>query len=500
MGPKKGDSSWNKPVEKLRTRTGLWQDLPAGLFWNSRIYNVFLLPILMFVAQLERLPKFAEDAAVEAMFKMAKGPGNWCCKEDLWSLRENYGQTGSFRCLAWACQAAKIRVVLKKQGISNLEEFLSDYDTIEKHWRESKLTGSQFYSEWKNRSFIVTLKENKELLEKSIGSEERVRRTLPQGKRQQDNDKTWHKEVERTYYKCIQAFHLGDPVSRIRKKLERYALDDARLHLDIPGSTRQRTPAWQAIRAHCNLRSLRKISPPRLQGAVFSTLWNRWTTERRMHQTRYGRCLICRKEGTADSIEHYTKCAFTQRLYATKLNLDPAVFANMHAWTLCSPHIVTEEQLLGVGIAIYAVYNTTNRLRHNARAHSLNEEDRFQMLAQSIKEAVKGHEQASWTLVQRWNRNRENTPLTFDHNIWEPEILCKIKSVRNQRKRCPQMVLDENGSVLEEESLRKRRRSNNIHNAANSGNDSNTRSENSREDRITARFIGGNWLSIAGIH
>ena len=62
------------------------------------------------------------------------------------------------------------------------------------------------------------------------------------------------------------------------------------------------------------------------------------------------------------------------------------------------------------------------------------------------------------------------------------------------------MVLDENGSVLEEESLRKRRRSNNIHNAASSGNDSNTRSENSREDRITARFIGGNWLSIAGIH
>ena len=264
MAPKKGDDSWNKPVKKLRTRTGLWQDLPAGLFWNSRIYNVFLLPILMFVAQLERLPKFAEDAAVEAMFKMAKGPGSWCCKEDLWSLWENYGQTGSFRCLAWACQAAKIRVVLKKQGISNLEEFLSDYDTIEKHWRDSELIGSQFYSEWKNRSFIVTLKENKELLEKSIGSEERVRRTLPQGKRQQDNDKTWHKEVERTYYKCIQAFHLGDPVSRIRKKLERYALDDARLHLDIPGSTRQRTPAWQAIRAHCNLRSLKKINttPP----------------------------------------------------------------------------------------------------------------------------------------------------------------------------------------------------------------------------------------------
>ena len=68
LGPKKGDNSWKKPVDKLRKRMDLWQDIPAGLFWNCRIYNTFLLPIPVFVAQLEKPPQFAVAAAEEAKF------------------------------------------------------------------------------------------------------------------------------------------------------------------------------------------------------------------------------------------------------------------------------------------------------------------------------------------------------------------------------------------------------------------------------------------------
>ena len=493
MGPKKGDDSWNKPVEKLRKRTGLWQDLPAGLFWNCRIYNTFLFPILMFIAQLERPPKFAEDAAAAAMHKMAKGPGNWCCEADLWNLRENFGQAASFHCLPWACQAAKIRLVLKDRGISSLKEFLSDYETIQEHWRDSQVIGNPFYSEWKRRSFIITLKENMDLVEENIGNEEDVRQSRPHGRMQRDDDKTWFKEVQKTYYQCIQASHFGDPVSRIRTKLERFSLNDARLHLDIPGSVKQRTPAWQAGRTHCNLRSLRQIAPPRIQGAVFSTIWNRWTTERRMHQTRYQRCLLCRKEDTTDSIEHYATCAFTKRLYATRLNMEPTLFANMHAWTLCSPCIKSEEHLMGVGMAIYAVYNTTNRLRCNNQGSWLTEEDRYQMLAQSVKESVKGHNRASSSLVQRWARGREDILLSYGHDVWDAVTFDKIKCVWNRRRTGKRNLHRwddrQSASSSTEENLRKRRRLHFRQGTSSASGDVDTTNEHTR-------FIGGNWLSI----
>ena len=53
MGPGKGDSSWRQPMAKYRERIKLWKDMPLGLHWDARIYNTFLLPILMYVAQLE---------------------------------------------------------------------------------------------------------------------------------------------------------------------------------------------------------------------------------------------------------------------------------------------------------------------------------------------------------------------------------------------------------------------------------------------------------------
>ena len=497
MGPKKGDDSWNKPVEKLRKRTSLWQDLPAGLFWNCRIYNTFLHPILMFIAQLERPPKFAEDAAAAAMHKMAKGPGNWCCKEDLWNLKENFGQSASFHCLPWSCQAAKTRLVLKDRGISSLREFLADYDTIQKHWGNSEVIVSNFYAEWRSRSFIITLKENMDFVEKNIGSEEDVRQSRPHGGMQREDDKSWLKEVQKTYYQCIQALHIEDPIRRIRKKLERFVLDDARMHLYIPGSIKQRTPAWQARRTHCNLRSLKEIAPPRVQSAVFSTIWNRWTTERRMHQTSRHRCLLCRKGDTSDSIEHYAKCAFTRRLYATKLNMEPALFANMHAWTLCSPYIRSEEQLLGVGIAIYAVYTTTNRLRCHNQTHQLSQEDRYQMLAQSAKEAVKGHSRASCSLLQRWVNGYEDTLLSFGHDVWDAITFKKIKCVSNRRRSSKRHLYrwDDRESAVSslQENPRKRRCLGKREGTA-AGDGSADRADND-----CPRFIGGNWLSISEV-
>ena len=425
LGPKKGESSWKKPVEKLRKRIELWQDMPAGLFWNCRIYNTFLFPVLLFIAQLEPPPQFAIAAADEVMLNMAKGPGNWCCKEDLWSLNENFGQSCSFNCLEWAGQAAKMRVLLKDKGISSHSEFLMDVDTLERNWRESNRAANAFMLEWKKRSFVSCLIQNNDYIEENIGSHDAIRRSRPHSKAREEDDKSWQREIQSTYYKCIQALHLKDPINRVRQKLQRYELRDERRHCHIPGSVKQRTPAWQARRTHRNLRNMKQISPPRVQGAVLSTIWNRWTTEARMQQTRRQRCLLCRAEDSRDAIEHYATCPMTRRLMSARLNMEPDVFANLHSWTLCSPCIRTEEQLLCIGIAIYAVYNTTNKLRRAERLNCLSMEDRYQALAQSVKEAVRGHHKAVATLSQRWTRSREEQPLSFSFEVWDMDVASK---------------------------------------------------------------------------
>jgi len=185
---------------------------------------------------------------------------------------------------------------------------------------------------------------------------------------------------------------------------------------------------------------MKQISPPRVQGAVLSTIWNRWTTEARMQQTRRQRCLLCRAEDSRDAIEHYATCPMTRRLMSARLNMEPDVFANLHSWTLCSPCIRTEEQLLCIGIAIYAVYNTTNKLRRAERLNCLSMEDRYQALAQSVKEAVRGHHKAVATLSQRWTRSREEQPLSFSFEVWDMDVASKKKciwdhSARKQRCR-----------------------------------------------------------------
>jgi hypothetical protein len=69
----------------------LWQDMPLGLVWNARIYNMFMIPTLGYIAQLETPPAWLLDAIAESLPKSAKGPKNWCSNEDLWQLKECFG-------------------------------------------------------------------------------------------------------------------------------------------------------------------------------------------------------------------------------------------------------------------------------------------------------------------------------------------------------------------------------------------------------------------------
>ena len=58
VGPGRKNNSWHAPFKKIGERVEAWSHMPLGLFWDARIYNMFMLPTLGYVAQLEPPPKW----------------------------------------------------------------------------------------------------------------------------------------------------------------------------------------------------------------------------------------------------------------------------------------------------------------------------------------------------------------------------------------------------------------------------------------------------------
>jgi hypothetical protein len=76
IGPGAGDSSWDGPLANLRQATQSWPWSGLGLFFSAHIWNIYLLPILLYVAQLCRPPQAVSEAVDEVMLRTSSGPFN----------------------------------------------------------------------------------------------------------------------------------------------------------------------------------------------------------------------------------------------------------------------------------------------------------------------------------------------------------------------------------------------------------------------------------------
>ena len=118
--------SWRKPLAKFRSRVNMWQDQAIGLHWQARVYNTFIIPTLLFIAQLEKPDDHIVKATELALTQIGKGPTSWASSQDLYQLKEAYGQTSSFNNIEWMATASKARVLHADKGIPSMELFLRD--------------------------------------------------------------------------------------------------------------------------------------------------------------------------------------------------------------------------------------------------------------------------------------------------------------------------------------------------------------------------------------
>ena len=150
-----------------------------------------------------------------------------------------------------------------------------------------------------------------------------------------------------------------------------------------------------------HLPRLRRLVPPRVVAAVFSTAWNRWCTLRR-YQGRSDPLNVCRfgcGGNAEDSLEHYGRCASVRRFHRCFLRIDADWL--LPEWIGVQEVPCSDDSCALAAIGAYAVYSVFNLARASC---SLSPDEAERALQQAAREAALGHAQAERTLRQVWQR------------------------------------------------------------------------------------------------
>ena len=243
------------------------------------------------------------------------------------------------------------------------------------------------------------------------------------------DDRTWRKDSQKTIYSFLASTNIQEPVARVRHKLNRWHLHDPARHWRIYGTVRQRTPAWAANHCRWRLHILKDLVTPRVQSAVFSTIWNRWTTSARFQ--RRGPCVLgCSCHPDQDKIEHYCRCPVVREILTRQLNLDPQTYANLHTFMLVHPLIDSKEILTVVALLIYGVYTTFNNIKHSGPHRK---EVVYDAVAQAIREGARGHRHSRIVLNSRWSPTVTHTPLpTLPLHSFDQRTI-RLRNLRSER-------------------------------------------------------------------
>ena len=111
LGPGAGTSSWEAPLNKYKDRLKDWPWKTIGAHLSLRIYNTFILPVLLFVAQL--LPPSEEILKEERKTpgEILAGRRGWCKLEDLTHL-SNLSAPAGLRYITRNTRAAMSRMAM----------------------------------------------------------------------------------------------------------------------------------------------------------------------------------------------------------------------------------------------------------------------------------------------------------------------------------------------------------------------------------------------------
>ena len=409
-GPGKAHDSWRKPFEKYRDRVSRWSQLGGGMQYATLSYNVFALTTLLYVGQLEALPGNASKEEAAAFRKMFPGPGQWGIPEDFWYLQEHFGLAKSAQPLCLSVRAAQFRVACLGchfgcMDVSARQLQHRGRDSIFSRHLELKYVRSITeyprrafqWKDWYDNNHCTVLVKNVWHLEGLGISPNSIYFGLTAKSFREWEDKDLLK-VKRGFQRssliALKKAAAPCPVERIRDKTERWR--------DKPyGITG--VPRLSASLIHRHLNALSFLVTPRIQSAVFHTVWNGWTTERRFQRRRGPKnvCLLGCSITAEDAVEHYCRCPVVLKAAHCVLRISYPPELALDVWTLNTSWVDDECHLVCVGILIYGTYCACNQIRHQGISGA---EQAYDCLVQNCKRATAGHPPTMKLLDSAWIR------------------------------------------------------------------------------------------------
>jgi hypothetical protein len=348
LGPEAGEEGWNKPLAKFESRVRHWADMKLGMAMNAVAFNVYIVPVLEFVAQLLCVTERVRTAMGWAMRRLASGPGTWFMQRDLENL-VSFGLKAEFRTIEMTARAAKLRVLMDVA-----KDAATQQDELER-------TQSEYlrrpFGVWHSKSFFKILLDNKTELERNGATTECIHKAAKKAHRfGKKKEKNAFQKVARKVIKArCQPFDAED---RIRTKIRRWGLKGP--------------PAHVARRIANNLKIVGRRCRPCVAGMFFRTLWNGWPTTARMRSMKgapqTGECLLGCLHGD-DKIEHYLVCeqAWTELTKPQPQGIGLSFARRTRESMLLAERGLDESEVAKIARAVYAIARTVHCVRAHGR-------------------------------------------------------------------------------------------------------------------------------------
>ena len=322
-----------------------------GLFLSMRVYNTFILPTLLFIAQLQHPPDNTMRAETKARKSIAAGPKAWCSMEDLQHLKD-MGAPTEVRALSHSSDAAMMRTALWENspegGIPWAEMQYQHQYLMSK---TDYVTRSAKQADWHRSHMASTvqhhmqhMKAHHKIDKHSIRQDLTKAAPLPL---KREEHLCWKKKTQSHIHNALRTASTYNTTEKLRAKLHKWK---------IPGF-----PRIHAARCQTNLKLVMSHLAPRLGLTCWHTVLKRWMTSKRMGKKGHSCLLGCTEYD--DSLEHYTRCKIAREWAATRLQLYYDHRNSLHTWTLTA-HFPCKEDLFKTAFMIYATYRATNHFRH----------------------------------------------------------------------------------------------------------------------------------------
>ena len=344
LGPGAGGLSWSKPLAKFEKAVAQWSSLKLGLFLNTLAYNVYMVTLLEYVAQLLRVDDRVVIAEQWALRKLAPGPGMWIMPADLENLTV-LGHPMALRSIVHTAMASKLRICATIARDSRRRHRELDNVLLDNLRRP--------LGDWHSQSLYSILEANRAALQDHGITVASVRADPSCAGRKQD---AYFQRAARAMIQATIAPFNAE--NRIRHKLERWNLSGPPAHL--------------ARRACLNFTLVQDCCRPCVASAYLRTLWNGWPTTHRM-RTLQGTVVIGCVFGcqtAVDRIEHYAVCpavwAFLQKGRPSGLGIDRRL-RSLQGLLLLEKGMNRTEKL-AMAIGVYALARSVAQARSSTSA------------------------------------------------------------------------------------------------------------------------------------